>query len=62
VAVDNFVDNSPLTAPGASGHAGFNKLPIQKAKIKTNEINGLKNRRLSLKNYFSISFATTICA
>jgi hypothetical protein len=42
--VDNFVDNSLLTAPGASGYAGFNKLPVQKAKIKSNEINDLKNR------------------
>jgi hypothetical protein len=44
VAVDNFVDNSLLTAPGASIYAGFNKLPVQKAKIKINEINDLKKR------------------
>jgi hypothetical protein len=56
VPVDNFVDKSPLTAPGASVHAGFNKLPIQKAKIKMNKINDLKIHRLSLKNYFSIFF------
>jgi hypothetical protein len=43
VTVDNYVDKSLLTALGASGYAGFNKLPIQKAKIKFNEINDLKN-------------------
>lgn len=35
MAVDIFVDNSLLTAKQAFIHAGFNKLPVQKAKIKS---------------------------
>ena len=42
MAVDNFVDKVPLTPPRASIHAGFNKLLIEKAKIKHNDINDLK--------------------
>ena len=36
MTVDIFVDKSPLTALNASVYAGFDKLPVQKAKIKPN--------------------------
>jgi hypothetical protein len=40
--VDNFVDNSPLTAGEASIYAGFNRLPKTEAQIKTFLINDLQ--------------------
>ena len=50
--VDNFVDKSLLTPPKAPAHAGLNKLLIQKAKIKLNDINDLKNMKFDRKNIF----------
>jgi hypothetical protein len=44
--VDIFVDKTLLTPCRASIDAGFNKLPIQTAKIKVNKINDLKNHTL----------------
>jgi hypothetical protein len=60
--VDIFVDKSPLTAPKASVYAGFNKLPVQKAKIKTNKINDLKSQDGQHKNIFQYYFFSFICA
>jgi hypothetical protein len=40
--VDNFVDNTLLTAGNASNDAGFNKLPKTCAEIIPFKINGLK--------------------
>jgi hypothetical protein len=41
-AVDNFVENSPLTASKPMFHAAFNKLPKREATKKTFKINRLK--------------------
>jgi hypothetical protein len=39
--VDKAVDNPPLTAQNTCIYAGFNKMPIPKAKIKSFKINDL---------------------
>lgn len=47
MAVDIFVDNALLTAQNAFIYAGFNKVPVQKAKINPLKIKDLQSHQLS---------------
>jgi hypothetical protein len=40
--VDNFVDNATLDRPKRGPQAGFNRMPVVKAKRESNEIKHLQ--------------------
>jgi hypothetical protein len=58
--VDIFVEKTPLTRQSAFNDAGFDKLPVQKAKNSPNKINDLvcgeNFPQIFLKIFFSARF------